>query len=325
MSRPAGGHVGRDQQVGLLRAEQPHDAVALPLQHAAVQRLAAVAVRVERLDERLDFHPRAAEHERGDRILHVEDAGERRRLVRAVDDVGDLPDARHLAGGRLLARDRDARRVLQVTSGNRQDPRRHRRREERRLPRLGRRLEDRVEVVGEAHVEHLVGLVEDEHLQRVELERLAPHVIERAARRGDDDVGAALERADLLVHRRAAVERQHRAARRPCAYLWIASATCIASSRVGTSTRPHGLARARRVPRRCAAASAARTRPSCPCRSRPGRAGRGPSAAAESFRAEPASVLRSRAPPRHRRARAAVRERRRSAAGEWSSVDHDTD
>ena len=28
---------------------------------------------------------------------------------------------------------------------------------------------------------------------------------------------------------------------RPCAYLWIASATCIASSRVGTSTRPRGL------------------------------------------------------------------------------------
>ena len=42
---------------------------------------------------------------------------------------------------------------------------------------------------------------------RVELQRLAADVIERAARRGDDDVGAALERADLLLHRRAAVER----------------------------------------------------------------------------------------------------------------------
>ena len=28
-----------------------------------------------------------------------------------------------------------------------------------------RRLEDRVDVLGEAHVEHLVGLVEDEHAQ----------------------------------------------------------------------------------------------------------------------------------------------------------------
>ena len=43
----------------------------------------------------------------------------------------------------------------------------------------------------------------------VELQRPPPDVIERAARRRDDDVGAALERADLLVHRRAAVERHH--------------------------------------------------------------------------------------------------------------------
>ena len=37
-------------------------------------------------------------------------------------------------------------------------------------------------------------------------------MIERAARRRDDDVGAALEAANLLQHRGAAVERQHRQA-----------------------------------------------------------------------------------------------------------------
>ena len=36
----ARGDVGRNQQVGLLRAEQSHHAIALPLLHAAVQRLA---------------------------------------------------------------------------------------------------------------------------------------------------------------------------------------------------------------------------------------------------------------------------------------------
>ena len=53
--------------------------------------------------------------------------------------------------------------LLQVPLGDRQDPRRHRRREQRGLPRLRRRLEDRVEVLGEAHVEHLVRFVEHEH------------------------------------------------------------------------------------------------------------------------------------------------------------------
>ncbi len=96
-----------------------------------------------------------------------------------------------------------------MPAGNRQNPRRHRRREERRLARVGRGLENRVEILGETHVEHLVGLVEHQDLQGVELQRLAAHVIERAARRGDDDLRAALERGDLLVHRRAAVERQH--------------------------------------------------------------------------------------------------------------------
>ena len=65
----------------------------------------------------------------------------------------------------------------------------------------------RLEILGEAHVEHLVGFVEHEHVERVELQRLAAQVVERAARRGDDDVGAAAQRADLLIHRRTAVER----------------------------------------------------------------------------------------------------------------------
>ena len=67
----------------LPRAEAVHHRVALPLLHAAVQRLGAVAVRVERLDERVHLEPRAAEDERRRRVLHVEHALERRRLLRA--------------------------------------------------------------------------------------------------------------------------------------------------------------------------------------------------------------------------------------------------
>ena len=196
-------------------AEHLHHAVALPLLHAAVQRLRAMAVRLQRLDDRLDFEARPAEDQRGGRILHVEHAIERRRLVRARDDVGDLPHAGQLAGRRLLARDRHARRILQVPLRDRQDPRRHRRREQRRLPRLRRRLEDRVQILGEAHVEHLVRFVQHQHAQVRELQRAALDVIQGASRRGDDDAGAAFERADLLRDRRAAVDRQHGDAEAP--------------------------------------------------------------------------------------------------------------
>ena len=290
----ARGDVGGNQQVGLAGAEHLHHAVALPLFHAAVERLRAAAVRVERLDQRLDLEPRAAEDDRRRRVLHVEHAIERRRLVRARHDVGDLADARHLAGGGLLARDDHPRRVVQMALRNRQDPRRHRRREQRRLPRLRRRLENRVEILGEAHVEHLVGLVEDQHAQGAELQRAALDVIERAPRRGDDDAGAALEGANLLRDRRAAVDRQH----------GDAESLRVLVDRFRHLHRqlarrhehqPAGLFLQPLVFAPAAAASAARTPPSCRCRSPPGRARRVPRAAAESFRAAPASVLRSRA------------------------------
>ena len=210
MSRPRAATSVATSRSACAVAKAAHDAVALPLLHAAVERFGAVAVRVEHLDERIDLEPRAAEHERRVRILGLEDAFERCRLVRPRHDVGNLADARQLAGGRRFARDREARRILQVPLGNRQDPRRHRRREERRLPFSGRGLEDGVEILGEAHVEHLVGFVQDQHVEPIQLQRAAPDVVERAAGRGDDDVGAALERADLLEHRRAAVEREDR-------------------------------------------------------------------------------------------------------------------
>ena len=132
----AGGDIGRNQQVGLLRPEQAHDAIALTLNHSAVQRFGLVSVRMERLDERIDLEPGAAEHQRRDRILHVEEPLERRRLVGTVDDIGDLADPRQLARRLLLAGNRNPRRILQVPIGNRQNPARHGRREECRLARL---------------------------------------------------------------------------------------------------------------------------------------------------------------------------------------------
>jgi len=67
---------------------------------------------------------------------------------------------------------------------------------------------DGFQILGEAHVQHLVGLVEDQYAERRQLERAAAQVVERASRRGDDDVHAAAERADLRAHGRAAVDRQ---------------------------------------------------------------------------------------------------------------------
>ena len=58
--------------------------------------------------------------------------------------------------------------------------------------------------VDEAHVEHLVGFVEDEDFDLGQRQRAALDEIEQAARRGDEDVDAAAQDLDLLAMRHAA-------------------------------------------------------------------------------------------------------------------------
>src|SRR5690625_5170771 len=81
----------------------------------------------------------------------------------------------------------------------------HRSGEQHRLT-LARDLgDDLADVADEAHVEHAISLVEDEHLDAAQVDRAALHVIEKAARRGDDDVDAAAEALDLWLDGHAAV------------------------------------------------------------------------------------------------------------------------
>src|SRR3712207_8820548 len=60
-----------------------------------------------------------------------------------------------------LPGDLDAQRVAQVPPGHAVEPARHGGAEEHRLALLGHLLQQRLEVLGEAHVEHLVGRSEE--------------------------------------------------------------------------------------------------------------------------------------------------------------------
>ena len=109
------------------------------------------------------------------------------------------------AGGGVAAADLDQRRVRHDGAREAEDLVRHRGREEQRLA-LGRQgVDDAPDVGPEAHVEHPVGLVEDQRLEAVEL-RARPHVIHQAARRGDDERDAGRQGPRLRLHRRAAVD-----------------------------------------------------------------------------------------------------------------------
>ena len=146
-------------------AELPHHAVALLLRQPAVQRLGAIAA--ARSASRSARPPRCACGRR-----RSPTSGSRRRargrappiLCARGDDVRDLPHARRVARRHALASDATRTGSSRCVLRDRGDARRQRGGEERRLPLGGRRLEDRLEVLGEAHVEHLVRLVEHDDL-----------------------------------------------------------------------------------------------------------------------------------------------------------------
>ena len=107
-------------------------------------------------------------------------------------------------GGGGHRRDRDAGGIAQHRFREVRDVLRHGGREEQRLP-LDRQLaDDFADVVDEAHVEHAVGFVEHQELDRAEPQRVALDHIEQAAGGGDHDFDALHDRTDLAAHRHAA-------------------------------------------------------------------------------------------------------------------------
>ena len=186
-----------------------HDPVALLLVHSAVQRLGPEAPAVQGLGDLVHLVPGPAEDDRGGRHLQVKHAREGGRLVPAWRHVGGLPYQQPLGRRRRLASEFDPHRVAQVAADHAVDPRRHGRREQRGLPILGSFAQYQLDVLGEAHVKHLVGLVEHDDLKAAQVQRSPGDVVERAPGRRHHDVDTAVKRTQLPADRLPAVDRQH--------------------------------------------------------------------------------------------------------------------
>ncbi len=137
--------------------------------------------------------------------LDLEHPGQRVHLAWA----GDLDVAlRDVVGGRGLGLDLHLDGVVQILRGDLADGRRHGGREEGDLLVLGRIRQDALDVLGEAHLQHLVGLVEHQVVQLGQIQGAAFEVVDDAARGSDHDVGTALEPGQLHAVGLSAVDRQ---------------------------------------------------------------------------------------------------------------------
>ncbi len=206
-----GGDVGRDEDVDLAGAERAQRLLTGPLAQVAVDGRRREAT----LDEIVgDLRRRAlgaAEDDGQAPALRLEDAREHLDLVhrvRAVGELGDGLDGRAVALA-LLGHRADVRRLAHVATRERDDRPGHRCREEHRLARRRREGEDLLDVRQEAEVEHLVGLVEDEGLNRGEVEVPLLRQVDEASGCPDDDFDPSLEGLDLRLVGAAAVDGQH--------------------------------------------------------------------------------------------------------------------
>ena len=202
----ARGDVGGHQDVELAGLQLVDCALALRLGHVAVDRGGRVAAGAELLGEGLGLVLGAGEDDHALEGLDLEDAGQGIHLLRVRHDEVALRDVRGRRGLRL---DVDLVGVFQVRAREAADLGRHRRREERDLLAGGGVGEDRLDVFGEAHLEHLVGLVEHEEAQLRQVERALVEVVHDATGGADDHVHAAAERRQLLPVALSAVDGQH--------------------------------------------------------------------------------------------------------------------
>ena len=74
---------------------------------------------------------------------------------------------------------------------------RHGGRKKRHLPLFRNLLKDPFDIINETHPEHLVGFVEDQRLQGIQLERSLAHMIHDSAGCPDDDMNASPQLLDL--------------------------------------------------------------------------------------------------------------------------------
>ena len=171
--------------------------------------LGAIAPAIEGLGELIHLDPGPAEDDGGSRGLDVENASQRRRFVGPSDDVSGLTDQGGEVGARGSLFDEDARRLAEVAPSDLVDSGRQGGREQNRLAFFGSGFEDFLDVVGEPHVEHLVGLVEHHQFNVAKSESAPPDVIEGAARGCNNDVHSAAQGMELAADRLAAVDRYH--------------------------------------------------------------------------------------------------------------------
>ena len=182
------GDVGRDEDrhAAVLEVGERADTLGLALVAVDGGRDDAVLRELERQPVRAMLGAR--EDERLVDPAARDEVAEELALPLAVDGDHELADE---VGRRVARRDLDRGRVGQETGGELPDVVAEGRREQEALALARQEAEDLADRLDEAHVEHAIRLVQDEDLDRAEVDRPLVDVVEQPTRGRDDDPGPA--------------------------------------------------------------------------------------------------------------------------------------
>ena len=200
-----GGDVGRHQDVQSAVLELVDGAFTLVLRDVTVDGRSLEATGPQLVGELLGVALGPHEDDHRVELGDLEDAGQRVELVAVRHHQVVLRD---VVTGPLLGLDGVFLGVVEVLLRQTTDRRGHGRGEERDLAGVRSVGEDALDILLEAHVEHLVGLVEDEEAQVGQIQAALLQVVDDTARCTHDDLCATAQAGQLCTVGGTAVDRE---------------------------------------------------------------------------------------------------------------------
>ena len=199
----AGGHIGSHKQLRQMLTELLHRQVALLLRQVAMQCLGVVAVLNQFVGNFLRFELGATENDGKNAGIIVYDALQGQILILCLHHIIDMV---HVFSAFVARAHHNLLMVFQIVASHAFHLAAHRSREHERVV-FGRQcLENVVDSVGKAHVQHLVGLVEHDVLNVFQMRVAAVLQVDESSRRGHDNLYTLAQGPHLLFDGSTAID-----------------------------------------------------------------------------------------------------------------------
>ena len=189
-----GSHIGSHQELNGMVAELLHGEVTLLLTQVAVQRLSIITILNQLICNILSLQLGAAEDNCKDAWIEIHHALQGEILVLGIYQIVDVV---YMLSTLVARTHYDFLVVVQVVEGNLLDVLAHGSREEQGVSILRHVLEDGIDALREAHVQHLVSLIKHHIVYVLQLSHATINQIEQTTRGSHDNLHTMLQGANL--------------------------------------------------------------------------------------------------------------------------------